>query len=51
MFIISLTVRVRYIRMLALGQRMSQYEVAMQCNTRGYPLQNDVVFISQARVH
>ena len=50
-FIISLTVRVRYIHMLALGQRKSQYEVAMQCNTRGYPLQNDVVFISQARVH
>ena len=28
--------------MLALGRRMSQYEVAMQCNTRGYPLQHDI---------
>ena len=28
--------------MLALGRRMSQCEVAMPCNTRGYPLQQDL---------
>ena len=40
--LISLTYRARCINMLALGRRMSQYEVAMQCNTRGYPLQHDI---------
>ena len=30
------------IHILELGRRMSQYEVAMQCNTRGYPLQHDL---------
>ena len=41
---ICLTLRVRYIlrSMLALGRRMSQYEVSMQCNTRGIYLQHDI---------
>ena len=35
--------------MLALGRKMSQYEVAMQCNTRGYPLQHDISVVIARR--
>ena len=36
--------------MLALGRRMSQHEIAMQCDTRGYPLQHDLSVVIGRRV-